>query len=286
MKNLSLATISFLALIFNGCGGGSGDKTNPASSADVLTGVFVDAPVEGLKYKTASQEGFTNENGQFKYKNGETIKFSIGDIELGNVSAKKIVTPLTLAGDTNLNNISQKAQNIAILVQSLDENPNDNSKIKISESLKNLNVSGLDIAKSTFNIANVLNISEIALGQSNKYEIVDSATATDNMKKYLQTYLYNGSYTGSSKYTGGTRPASMCSGDTTLSIMVTDGTKITGATSTGLAITGLSLTNSTIEGYTSDGTHWHGVIDEDGVITGNYNFGNGGCIGTFKGTKD
>ena len=64
LKNsIKIITLSAIAsALFVGCGGSS-DSTPVA--ATVETGTFVDAPVQGLKYVTASQNGNTNANGEF-----------------------------------------------------------------------------------------------------------------------------------------------------------------------------------------------------------------------------
>jgi len=41
-----------------------------------------------------------------------------------------------------------------------------------------------------------------------------------------------------------------------------------------------------MSGITSDATSWNGTIDEDGKITGTYNWGSGQCVGTISGTKN
>lgn len=46
------------------------------------TGVFVDAIVDGAAYKTATQSGFTNADGEYNYKEGENVKFSLGGYSL------------------------------------------------------------------------------------------------------------------------------------------------------------------------------------------------------------
>ena len=79
---LSLAVVSAISLGFTGCGGNS---SNSSSSDDTQTGAFVDAPVYGLHYTTATQNGYTNEKGEFKYKDGETCTFTLGNLSLGTV---------------------------------------------------------------------------------------------------------------------------------------------------------------------------------------------------------
>ena len=90
------------------------------TSSTTSTGTFIDAPVKGLHYKTATQDGYTNENGEFKYVAGEIIEFKLGTLSLGSVSADGLITPYTLAGDTDISNPSNKAINIALLLQNFD----------------------------------------------------------------------------------------------------------------------------------------------------------------------
>jgi hypothetical protein len=65
---LSFLLLATLATTTACSGGGS---SSPVTSVDnPLTGVFVDAPVEGLNYKTETMNGITDENGTFKYHVG------------------------------------------------------------------------------------------------------------------------------------------------------------------------------------------------------------------------
>ena len=92
IKYLGLSLIAATALGFSGCGssGSSG-----SSSDTTQTGTFVDAPVQGLNYSTATQSGVTDSSGHFKYKSGETVTFKIGNLTLGSLNAKKTITPLS-----------------------------------------------------------------------------------------------------------------------------------------------------------------------------------------------
>ena len=112
------------ALLFSGCGGGSGgdDGSNfvEYKSDTLYTGTFVDAPVKGLKYVTKSQSGYTDEKGHFYYKENEYIAFYLGDLYLGRVQARKLITPYTLGGGSPASP-SNRATNIAILLQNCDK---------------------------------------------------------------------------------------------------------------------------------------------------------------------
>ena len=126
-KNRLLALFAIISLIlgsifFSGCGGGGG--SNGGSTAPtVLHGVFADAPVDGIDYKTATQAGATSDGGKFKYVDGETVTFSIGNTTLGSTAAKAVLTPVDLvAGATDQTN--SKVTKIVQLILSLSDNPN------------------------------------------------------------------------------------------------------------------------------------------------------------------
>ncbi|MGZ8556399.1 MAG: hypothetical protein ACXWVX_08480, partial [Sulfuricurvum sp.] len=134
------ATVAFV-----GCGGGS-DSTSTAPV--VATGTFVDAPVQGLKYTTATQTGYTDSNGTYKYVAGEQIEFFLGNLSLGKVTASALTTPYTMAGDTNISNPSDKAKNIAMLLQNFDANRSDSALLDVSN-LKDHNFSDVNLSVTT-----------------------------------------------------------------------------------------------------------------------------------------
>lgn len=82
-----------------GCGGGGSDAGGgdplPAPPGS-LTGYFIDAPVAGADYRTATLSGTTDAEGRFGYAAGETIELSVGPVRLGQASAATHVTPLDL----------------------------------------------------------------------------------------------------------------------------------------------------------------------------------------------
>jgi hypothetical protein len=51
---------------------------NDSSSSSSKTGVFNDSPVSGLDYETPSLSGTTDSEGKFRYRNGQTVTFSVG----------------------------------------------------------------------------------------------------------------------------------------------------------------------------------------------------------------
>lgn len=122
---ISLATVGILAFLLAGCGGSGGGNSNQA----VLTGQFVDSPVSGLKYQTASQSGTTNEKGEFRYIAGENVTFSVGNVVFSAVASNTVITPLDLANTSDIKD--QRVGNILVFLQSLDADGDPSNGITI-----------------------------------------------------------------------------------------------------------------------------------------------------------
>ena len=105
------------------CGGKENKKT-------FLEGVFIDGAVSGLSYKTHSTSGETDSIGVFKYKEGEDITFSIGDIVLGDTKAKIMISPVDLVPNA-VDATTPKVTNISVLLQTLDYDGQINNGIQI-----------------------------------------------------------------------------------------------------------------------------------------------------------
>ncbi len=132
-KVTALASSVVLAGFLVACGGSSSDDSKPNGGGTSLnTGKFVDAPVKGLHYKTATQEGYTNEKGEFKYAFGEKVEFILGkDLSLGEVKAGGLISPYTMA-NVAVGTDNKKATNIALLLQNLDNNRSDGEVLDLS----------------------------------------------------------------------------------------------------------------------------------------------------------
>ena len=113
MSKRAIYEILFIAIIFIGCGSDSvGGKfsesrlapTPPSIAGDISeedspskpilqTGVLLDSVVSGIKYITSSQlQGKTNSLGEYNYYDGDMVEFFVGDVSLGEVKAKKLLT--------------------------------------------------------------------------------------------------------------------------------------------------------------------------------------------------
>lgn len=123
------------------CGGGSG--TGSATSSDPATGTFVDEAVSGLHYQTPTHSGVTDVNGTFTYTPGETVTFSMGDVMLGQGTAKSFMTPVDLVpGATNESHPA--VTNMARMLQTADNDGDPTNGIMITSDVSAL-MNGMDI---------------------------------------------------------------------------------------------------------------------------------------------
>jgi para-nitrobenzyl esterase len=102
-----------------------------------LEGVFIDGPVSGLSYKTKSTSGKTDSIGVFKYKEGEDITFSIGDVVLGSTEAKIMISPVDLVPNA-VDTRSPTVINISMLLQTLDYDGQINNGIQIPDDIDSI----------------------------------------------------------------------------------------------------------------------------------------------------
>ena len=125
-KNLNVVcAITLTAMTVVACGGSGSDE------GPVLTGVFVDSPVAGMKYVTPTVSGVTTADGEFNYRAGEAVVFSVGNLALPVVIASDTVTPLDMTTTDDINDAA--VINVARLLQSLDEDGDPSNGIVISQ---------------------------------------------------------------------------------------------------------------------------------------------------------
>ena len=143
-----VATIGLVGIIGTGCS---------CERDDVLEGVFVDSTVSGLTYETLTQEGITDGEGTFKYRDGEEVTFYIGTLLLGTAVGQDTITPLDLVGVEMVQN--QEVTNICRLLQSLDQDGDISEGIHISRGIAdavsnwaNSNTVTFDQNPSNFNL--------------------------------------------------------------------------------------------------------------------------------------
>ncbi len=128
MKSLSLLPF---ALALAACGGGGSNEPVTLS----VNGTFVDGAVEGADYVAgASAKSVTGAKGEFTCKQGDTVSFSVGGMALGSAACASIITPLQLAGTSDVKD--PKVVNRLLALQLLDEDNDPSNGIKITADVK------------------------------------------------------------------------------------------------------------------------------------------------------
>lgn len=179
-KNLILSS---LPLLLFACSDNDGDSPTPPTTAN--TGVFLDSPVINIGYKTETQNGSTNSQGEFNYLTGETVTFFIGDLELPAAPAAGTVTPLDLAGTQDTSNAT--VINIIRLLQTLDKDGNPGNGIEISETAKS-NATQVDFGldEAAFESSSPVSILIFNAGQDTPVTaLIDTTEAIANFENSL-----------------------------------------------------------------------------------------------------
>ena len=111
---------------------------------------LVDGIVEGVEYTSSSGiTGLTTKEGYFNYLFGDEVSFSIGNVSLGSVSSEDLASGNIFLQDiadverTNLND--EYVENMAVFLQSLDENNDASDGITITEETRDLLNVDLDL---------------------------------------------------------------------------------------------------------------------------------------------
>ena len=193
-KKLTTVAVSLAVALMSGCGssGGSSSNSNDNSTPTIKTGTFIDAPIKGVHYKTATQNGFTDAQGHFKYQDGESISFMLGTLSLGQGKAKAELTPYDIV-DNNTT-----AGNIAALLQNFDANRSNANIIDLSK-LKDHNFTAEHISIEVPSSELETKITQL-LARSDFQQYVD--TANNNLitvtaaKQIMDDYI-QGTGTGS-----------------------------------------------------------------------------------------
>jgi hypothetical protein len=132
MKKFSLVSLAVFSVLA-GCGGS--DSAAPETPKTPLTGVFLDAAVENLDYVAGTAaKASTNAKGEFTCYAGDTVTFSVGGIALGSAPCAATVTPLQLAGVTDVKD--SKVVNRLLTLQLLDDDSDPSNGIKLNADVK------------------------------------------------------------------------------------------------------------------------------------------------------
>ncbi len=103
------------------------------------SGVLGAPPIFGMQYKTASNSGLTGGAGEFSYRDGQQISFSIGDITLPRIAAKPLIRLVDFDGGRE----TQRVRNIRRLLLTLDSDNNPANGISINKAARDAGKSAL-----------------------------------------------------------------------------------------------------------------------------------------------
>jgi hypothetical protein len=148
---LSLA----VAVALSACG-----SSDDAPAKPQISGVFLDGAVEGLDYVAGTAaKASTGPKGEFTCTTGDTVSFSIGGIALGSAACAATITPLQLAGATDVGDL--KVVNRLLALQLLDEDSDPQNGIKIAADVKTAlatRTADFTLAAAAFNTAMAANL--------------------------------------------------------------------------------------------------------------------------------
>ncbi|MCD4689806.1 MAG: hypothetical protein K8R55_10835 [Desulfuromonadaceae bacterium] len=99
-----------------------------------MQGIFLDSPVAGLYYETATLDGYTDAEGTFLYREGETVTFYLQNLHLGQAPAVAVLTPIEIVPGAE-DETDPTVTNLCLLLQTLDEDGDLDNGIVLSEAI-------------------------------------------------------------------------------------------------------------------------------------------------------
>ncbi|MDP0561538.1 MAG: tandem-95 repeat protein [Candidatus Endonucleobacter sp. (ex Gigantidas childressi)] len=176
---------SFTYTLSDGNGGADTATVKFLIKGNDNVGTLIDGVIDGVVYTTSSGiTGLTDADGAFLFNNGDTITFSIGNIELGTITAEEAQSGQTFLQDIanvdrgDLND--HYLENMATFLQSLDSDEGDNIVItaemhaKLEESKLDLHTASEEEVK--------------ALVESIGKEFVSEEDAMEHVQEMLEKY--------------------------------------------------------------------------------------------------
>lgn len=170
---------------------GESEDSQNSTNSGLQNGTFLDSPVAGLTYKTATQSGITDSNGQYQYLSGETIHFSVGDIKIGSVTGSNVLSPTQMIAG-NENTAHTTVIKILQFLQTIDDDTNPNNGIQISAATRQAAAGQLfDFNNDTESQLSLL-VNQL---MSSTKRLITRAEATNHFNKSL-IQQFSGTYQG------------------------------------------------------------------------------------------
>ena len=176
-------------------------------SPRVLSGRFLDSPVQGINYVSGRESGITDQSGIFLYESENTVTFSIGNVLLGTAMGSSLITPVDIvenstgASDANVINI------VRFLIM-LDSDGDPSNGIHIEDEIASRAINwSVDFSSNTFDDDIRPIVDEVDSIYTHTVELIGLAAAQAHLEGTIWRELsgdYSGTYEGeSSNNTGG-----------------------------------------------------------------------------------
>ena len=192
------------AMLLAACSSG-GDSSSSPPAASTSVGTVVDSPVQGLHYTAQPSNlfGFTDAQGHYNYRFGDTVIFDIAGRPIGNpVAGAPEVTPFSLFNTTNIND--PQVVNLAQLLLTLGGGAPVNGVIQLPATIPSSLPNTLNFADANFDTTL----------QTAGIPLVSEATATAHLQTSFSTVsvTFAGSGTGTVlSIPGGISCSAVCS---------------------------------------------------------------------------
>ncbi len=250
MKIISSNTDVFVLAVLvmlSGCAGsddasaGSGTGVAPPVVSAVLTGVYLDAKVEGLGYSTATQSGKTNANGDFKYKLDETVIFTLFGQVVSLSGGHAILTPM----DNNTTTVhADYPINLLRFIQTMDLDNNPANGITLSSAITE--IMNVNFSQSMTAFANDADMLGFLSRNKNVSTLsVSVASAVDHFKATLSNATDNSVFKLAGKTATSVSTKGYCSNTIVANLTYTfteDGYTTVGVQGFNVAISGSTVT--------------------------------------------
>jgi hypothetical protein len=284
-----------IAALLGACSGGGGgsDDPVPPPAPQKVSGVFIDSPVQGLRWESGQLSGITDANGRFEYFQDDAVSFYLGDILLGESTGFSVIIPVDIvSGAQSIDNPA--VLNIARLVLTLDDDYKWDNGIQITEVVSdmakgesvNFNVSTDAFTANTQDLVDRLT----AATTDGAKGLVEAPVAREHLRLTIAKLLagdYSGTYSGDGSGTWTatvnlqgdlTGSAILSSGGAPIQLFQENAVSGDGSGKAGFGASGGALGERTIT--------FTGVFRTDGNASGSWKDDDQADAGTWLGTKN
>ena len=281
-NTMSKTVLVTLLLFLGACGGGGGASNG--GNAQTATGVFKDANVEGLSFRSGGQSGVTGPGGAFTYEVGQPVSFSVGGAAIGSATGQAVITPLDLVTSSGTN--TARVQNIVRFLVMLDTDNNPANGIGISSAVRAAATSwtvNFDAADLATELALIVAAASTADGTT--HTLPTAAAAQSHLESTLLC-ARSGAFRGTFAGTDNGPFAIMIDAATGVASGAAFSTKNTAlVTLTGATAVSFDQSATFVTGDTSTGATFNGQFKGTDQVSGTWENTRFAESGTFSGNR-